>query len=90
MVFPDVCSLKFPAFMSVKHLVVGCASSVLAIARTALLCQLMWRMFMCLFVQHERRCMQFLLCLSGHILQSVGIFCLRMCFLWSFSRYPPY
>jgi len=81
MVFSGVRSLIFPAFMSVKHLVVGCAISVLAIAWTALLCLLVRRLFMCLFVQHERRCRQLSFCLSGHKLQSGEISCLRTCFL---------
>ena len=34
-VFSGVCSLSFPAFMSVKHLVVVCASNVLAIEWTS-------------------------------------------------------
>ena len=49
MVFSGVHSLSFPALMSVKHLTVGCATSVL-IAWTALLRRLVRRLFMCLFV----------------------------------------
>ena len=56
--FPGVCSFNFPTFMSVKHLVGGCANSVLDIVWIALLCWLMQMLFMCLFVKHERRCMQ--------------------------------
>ena len=47
--FP-VFTLSFPAFFSVKHLVVRCVSGVLAIAWTTWLCQLVWKLFMCLFV----------------------------------------
>ena len=50
MVFSGVHLLSFPTFMSVKHLVVGCASNVLTIAWIALLCWLVQRLFMCLFV----------------------------------------
>ena len=55
MVFSGVRSLIFPTFMSVKHLMVGCAGSVLANAWIASLRRLVWRLFMYLFVQHERR-----------------------------------
>lgn len=34
--------------MNVKHLAIGCANNMLAITRVALLCQLMWRLFVCI------------------------------------------
>lgn len=47
--------LNLPAFMSVRHHVLGRASRVLANVCTILLCLLDLRLFICLFVQHERR-----------------------------------
>jgi hypothetical protein len=42
-------------FMRAKHLVIGCASKVFALACTALLSQLMWRLLMLLFMQHDSK-----------------------------------
>lgn len=50
MVFPVVRSLSLIAFIGVKHLVIGCANSVSAIEWTVLLCWLVQRLFVCLFV----------------------------------------
>lgn len=45
----------FPAFIKVEHLVVGVASSVFGRASTALLCRLVLKLFVCLFLQHASR-----------------------------------
>lgn len=55
MVCSGVSSFGFRAFMTMKHLVGGCASSVSAIVWTALLYRLVLRLFICLFAQHERK-----------------------------------
>lgn len=53
------------AFISVKHLVLGWASSVWAIMCNALVCRLVRRLLMCVFVQHESRCRHVLVPFSG-------------------------
>jgi hypothetical protein len=65
-VFSGVHSLSFPAFMSVKHLVVGCASSVLDVKWTSLIRLVSAEAVYVLFVHHERTCRQLSFCLSGH------------------------
>lgn len=47
--------LSFPAFINVKHLVVGWARSVSTSMCATLLCLLVLKLFICLFVQHESR-----------------------------------
>lgn len=49
-------SLVVPQLDYVKHLVIGRASIVFASACVVLLCRLLWRLLMCLFVQQDRRC----------------------------------
>jgi hypothetical protein len=70
----------WPAFTILKHLVVGWARRVLARARVALLCWLVHRLYMCLFVQHDGRCRQLLFCLRGYKLHNGEMSCLRMYF----------
>lgn len=48
-------SLVLPALIYVKHLVMERASNVFASACVALLCRLVRRLFMCLFVQQDMR-----------------------------------
>lgn len=95
MVISCVCLLSFPVFMSVKHLLARCTNIVLVIPwdtilQYVLLCWLVHKLFMCLFVQQERRGRQLLVCLSGHKFQSGEIFCLRMCILLQLPRYLLY
>ena len=42
------------AYMIVKHLVMGWTRRVMASACTDFLCRLVWRLLMCLFVQHNK------------------------------------
>ena len=53
--FSRVWSLVLPAWIRVKHLVVGGAISVAAIVCTTLLRLFVWRLFLCWFLQHYRR-----------------------------------
>lgn len=53
-VFSRLWSLYFPALISVEHCVLGWANSILTSSCTALLCWLIRRLFMCLFLQHDR------------------------------------
>jgi len=53
---------------------------VLASACTALLCRLVRRLFMCLFVQHDSKWRQLSFSFNGHRLHSGEISCLRICF----------
>ena len=52
-VFSGIRSLVLRALTSVKDLVVGWASDVYASGCVALLCLLVWRLFMCLSMQHD-------------------------------------
>lgn len=54
----------FHTLMSVKHLFVGCARTMSATPFIALLCMLVPRLFICLFVQQVNRCRQLLLCFN--------------------------
>ena len=53
MVLFGISSLFSPAFINVKHLDVGWANSGFANTCVALLCWLVFKLFMCLFVQHD-------------------------------------
>lgn len=65
------------ALIIVKHLVVGWVSSVWAMVCMALLCQLVQRLFMCVFVQHG---LGVGMChLSEHRYGQMS--CLKACFL---------
>lgn len=74
-------SFILPALINMKHLVVGWASSVWAIACSASLCPLVQRLLMCVFVQHESRCRHVLFSLSGSRLHNGEMSCLKACFL---------
>lgn len=76
--------------LSVKHLVVKWARGLLANVFTTLLCRLVQWLFICLFVQHDSRCRQLSLCVSGHRLHRGEMFCLRKAFLGQFPKYRPY
>ena len=49
------CYLNMLMFMSVKHLVRGLVRRLLASMCTIFLCLLVWRLFMCFFVQPDNR-----------------------------------
>lgn len=63
--------------LSVKHCVVGWARSVLAIAWTILFYRFVWRLLMCLFVQHDSKCRHVSYSLSGHRTHSGKIYCFK-------------
>lgn len=48
--------LRFQALINIKHYVVGYVLRVLTSLCVALLCQLVSKLLMCLFVQHDSRC----------------------------------
>ena len=74
-------SLMCPTLITVKHLFVGWARIVWALACTTLLCRLVQRLFMCLFVQHESKCRHVSFSRSGERLHSGEMSCLKACFL---------
>lgn len=78
--------LKVLALLSEKHRVVGCVSRVLASACVVLLCLLVVRLFMCLFVLHDIRCRHVLLSPRLQRLHSGEMSCLSTCF--SSSNFP--
>jgi hypothetical protein len=82
MVFSGVRALNLPAFMSVKHHVMGWARIVFASVYIALLCLQVCRLFMCLFMQHDSMWMHVLFCWFIHRLHSGEISCLRICFFY--------
>ena len=55
MVMSMVQSLCLLTSINVKHLVLGWANNVFAYACVALLCWIILKLFMCLFVQHDSR-----------------------------------
>lgn len=71
-----------PAFMSVKHLVMGWASRVATSMWTTLLCLFVRRLFMCWFIQHDRRCKHVLFSFRGHMLHTVKISYFEYVFQW--------
>ena len=81
--------MVFPSIHLLSSLVYECATScgrvcqqcVGYLCRLFLLLRLVWRLSMCLFVQHERRCRQLWLCLSRHKSQIGEISCFMMSFL---------
>lgn len=62
-VYANVMILNLLACMNVNHLLVWCVRRVFA---NALLCQLVRRLLMCLFVQHDRRWRRLLFCFGGY------------------------
>lgn len=69
--------------ISAKHLVVKWTRRVLANVFTTLLCRLVRRLFICLFVQHDSRCRQSF-CVSGHRLHRGGVL-FKKGFFWVVS-----
>ena len=55
MVLSRVQLLVLHALIRVKDRVVGCANSVFASVCIVLLCRYVFRLFMCLFMQHDSR-----------------------------------
>ena len=78
-VLSSVLLLNLHVFMSVKHLVVGRARRVSARACLALLCLLVMKLFMYLFVQHEGKHRRFSFCFRGHRFHS-GMSCFGVYF----------
>lgn len=75
--------MNLHVFMSVRHLVMGWANKVSACAcTTTLLCILVLRLFICLFVKHERRWRQLSFRFNRHKSRSVEMSCLGCNFLW--------
>ena len=82
MVLSGVCSLCLPAFINMKHPMVGWANSMFANACINLLYWLFLRLFMCLFVQLDSRWRHVLICWDVHGLHNGDMSCSRACFLW--------
>ena len=74
-------------FINVKHLVVGWANNVFANACVVLLCQLVLKLFMCLFVQHDSSWRYVLNYWDVHRLHNGNMSRLRTCFLLLLPRY---
>jgi hypothetical protein len=66
MVLLGVWSFILPVLICVKQFVVGMAFSVLASTCIALLCCLVLRLFMCLFVQHDSKWRDVSICCDVH------------------------
>jgi hypothetical protein len=79
-VFSCVRSSSLHALVRVKHQVVGWASNVFACAFTTLLWQFALKLFMCLFVHHDRRWRHVSFWRDVHRLHVGDMSYLRMCF----------
>lgn len=77
-------SLWSPMLRRVKHIVVKCARRVFANACTALLCLLLQRLSIYLFVQHGNKCRQLLFYFNVQRLHSGCKYGLNICFLRQF------
>lgn len=91
MVLSQVWLFILPMSISVKHLVVGISSNLLASRCIVLLCQSVLRLIMCLFVQHDRKWRHLSLCCDVHRLHKGDMSCLRMYYYYVvFLRICPY
>ena len=64
----------------------GCANSVLASVCIALLCRFVFRLFMCLLMQHDNRWRHVSFLWDVRKVHVGDMFCLRMCYFGSSLR----
>ena len=86
----DVRSLMLPTLIKVKQWVVGCASHVFASACTALLYRFVFRLFICLVVDHDSRWRHVSFWWDVHRSYIRDISCLKRCSFCQFPKYVPY